>query len=134
MNPHLFVYGTLLSYAGHPKGTQLGREARLIGKAIIRGCRLYNLGRYPGLVEAADAPGLVHGEVYALNNPAASLTWLDAYEGMVPANRDQNQYERVERPVQLAVGGEVVAWVYLYLKGVAGLRPIPDGRWLARKD
>ena len=27
MNPHLFVYGTLLSTAGHPNGVRLQREA-----------------------------------------------------------------------------------------------------------
>ena len=82
MNPHLFVYGTLLSSAGHPMGARLGREARLIGEASIRAA-LYSLGRYPGLVEAADRGKRVHGEVYALNSPAASLAWLDAYERIV---------------------------------------------------
>jgi gamma-glutamylcyclotransferase (GGCT)/AIG2-like uncharacterized protein YtfP len=131
MNPHLFVYGTLLSGAGHPKGAQLGREARLLGEATIQGCRLYSLGRYPGLVEAADATGLVHGEIYALNSPAISLKWLDTYEGIVPGNHDQNRYERVERPVELATGATLTAWVYLYRRGVTSLRLVPDGRWLA---
>jgi gamma-glutamylcyclotransferase (GGCT)/AIG2-like uncharacterized protein YtfP len=89
-----------------------------------------SLGRYPGLVEAADADGLVHGEVYALSNPAISLQWLDAYEGIVPGG-DQNQYERVERTVRLASGGTVVAWVYLYRRDVRRFRLIADGRWLA---
>jgi hypothetical protein len=40
MNPHLFVYGTLLSGACHPKGARLGREGRLLGEAAIAGCRL----------------------------------------------------------------------------------------------
>jgi gamma-glutamylcyclotransferase (GGCT)/AIG2-like uncharacterized protein YtfP len=131
MNPHLFVYGTLLSGAGHPKGAQLRREARLLGEATIQSCRLYSLGPYPGLVEAADAAGPVHGEVYALNSPAASLRWLDAYEGIVPGNHDQNRYERAERPVELATGATFAAWVYLYRRGVTGLQPIPNGRWLA---
>ena len=52
MNPHLFVYGTLLSTAGHPMGVRLRREARLIGAASIQG-RLYRVSWYPGLVEAA---------------------------------------------------------------------------------
>jgi gamma-glutamylcyclotransferase (GGCT)/AIG2-like uncharacterized protein YtfP len=133
MNPHLFVYGTLLSGAGHPKGAQLARDARLVGEAAIRHCRLYSLGRYPGLVEAADAPGLVHGEVFALNSPATSLEWLDAYEGIVPGNLDQNRYERVQRPVDLATGVTIAAWVYLYRGDVQRLRAIPEGRWLARK-
>jgi gamma-glutamylcyclotransferase (GGCT)/AIG2-like uncharacterized protein YtfP len=133
MNPHLFVYGTLLSRAGHPRGAQLGREARLLGEAAIQGCRLYGLGRYPGLVEAADAPGLVHGEVFALDSPSASLRWLDAYEGIVPGNPDRSDYQRVERLVELATGATLTAWVYLYRKDVQRFRPIPEGRWLAHK-
>ncbi len=33
MNPHLFVYGSLMSTAGHPMGARLRAEARLIGAA-----------------------------------------------------------------------------------------------------
>ena len=131
MNPHLFVYGTLLSSAGHPKGARLAREGRLVGEATIQGCGLYSLGRYPGLVEAADVTGPVHGEVFALNNPASSLKWLDAYEGIVPGNDLQNEYERVERPVRLASGESATAWVYLYRKDVSRFRRIPDGRWVS---
>jgi gamma-glutamylcyclotransferase (GGCT)/AIG2-like uncharacterized protein YtfP len=129
MNPHLFVYGTLLSGAGHPNGARLQREARLVGAATMRGGKLYSLGRYPGLVETAEAEALVHGEVYALNSPAASLEWLDAYEGIVPGRR-VNPYERVQHPVQLTTGGTIAAWVYLYRKDVAGRSAIPSGRWL----
>jgi len=132
MNGHLFVYGTLLSGAGHPMGARLRRQARLVGEACIQG-RLYSLGRYPGLVETADAQGLVHGEVYALNSPAAALKWLDAYEGIVPGDHDQNDYERVERPVRLASGRTLTAWVYLYRKDVQHLGAIPGSRWLPGK-
>ncbi len=130
MNPRLFVYGTLLSDAGHPNGARLGREARLVGAATMRGGRLYSLGRYPGLVETAEPVGLVHGEVYALNNPATSLKWLDAYERIVPGS-DQNDYERVERPVDLATGGTITAWVYLFRKDVRRFQAIVGGRWLS---
>lgn len=129
MNPHLFVYGTLLSTAGHPKGARLQREARLIGEASIPG-RLYRIEHYPGLVECTDPQARVHGEVYALNDPASALKWLDAYEGIVPGAHDHNEYERVERPGRLASGEHVTAWVYLYRKGVARSRLIPDGRWV----
>jgi len=128
MNPHLFIYGTLLSTAGHPNGARLRREARLIGEASMPG-RLYRIERYPGLVEGSDPQTRVHGEVYALNDPASALKWLDAYEGLVPGTDDQNEYERVERPVRLASGEHVTAWVYLYRKDVAPFRLIPDGRW-----
>jgi gamma-glutamylcyclotransferase (GGCT)/AIG2-like uncharacterized protein YtfP len=130
MNPHLFVYGTLLSTAGHPNGARLQREAGLIGAAAIPG-RLYRIKHYPGLVEGTDPKELVHGEVYALNNPASALTWLDAYEGIQPGAHDRNEYERVERPVRLASGEQLTVWVYLYCKNVAPFRRIPGGRWVS---
>ena len=129
MNPNLFVYGTLLSTAGHPMGARLRHQARLIGEASIQG-RLYDLGRYPALVASAGAPGKVHGEVYALDNPATALKWLDAYEGIVPGDGDQNDYQRVERLAQLVSGEEIAVWVYVYRKSVAPSSLIPGGRWV----
>lgn len=127
MNPNLFVYGSLLSAVGHPMGERLRREARLIGPGTMQGL-LYRVSWYPAVVDA-DRPGqLVRGEVYALNDPAAALQWLDAYESVAPQTTDE--YRRVERPVRLATGGEITAWVYLYQRDVAYLTTVPDGRWL----
>ncbi len=131
MTPHLFVYGTLLSGARHPMGARLAREARLLGDATIRG-RLYDLGRYPGLVEAEDAACLVHGEVYTLNSPAASLRWLDAYEG-ISKDVANNDYERCQRVAHLASGADMTVWVYLYRAPLRGLSPIAGGRWTSRR-
>ena len=128
MNPHLFVYGTLLSAAGHPMGDRLRREARLLGEASIEG-QLFSLGKYPGLIEAAGTGTRVHGEVYALNAPAASFQWLDAYEGIVLGNHEQNDYRRIEKSARLASGENVAAWVYIYCKPVAASSLIPGGRW-----
>ena len=130
MNPHLFVYGTLLSTAGHPNGVRLQREARLVGEASIAG-RLYRIKHYPGLVEGTEPQQRVHGEVFALNDPAQELKWLDAYEGIQPGALKRNEYERVERPVRLASGEHITAWVYLYCNNVAPLRRIPGGRWVS---
>jgi gamma-glutamylcyclotransferase (GGCT)/AIG2-like uncharacterized protein YtfP len=130
MNSHLFVYGTLLSTAGHPNGERLRAEARLIGPASIPG-RLYRVGWYPGLVEAAPGDVRVQGEIYALADPALSLVWLDAYESIVPGEEATSEYIRVERPVQLASGETIVTWVYLYQRDVAGLELMTDGRWVA---
>ena len=133
MNTRLFVYGTLLSTGGHPMGTRLRREAWLLGEASMPG-RLYSLGRYPGLVEAPDiqslGQNLVHGELYALDTPAVTLKWLDAYEGIIPHKPDQSPYARVERPVRLPSGETLSAWVYLYLKSVKARPVVPGGRWL----
>jgi gamma-glutamylcyclotransferase (GGCT)/AIG2-like uncharacterized protein YtfP len=130
MNPHLFVYGSLRSSAGHPMGARLRREARLVGAATIQ-ARLYRISWYPGAVASADPGERVHGEVYALDNPGRALAWLDAYEGIEPGKQDQNEYERAERPARLASGVEIAAWVYLYRKEVAGLSAVPGGRWVA---
>jgi gamma-glutamylcyclotransferase (GGCT)/AIG2-like uncharacterized protein YtfP len=126
MNRHLFVYGSLMSTAGHPMGERLAREARLLGQASIQG-RLYRVSWYPGVVDGAAPHQRVHGEVYELDDPVPALAWLDAYEGLAP--QTPNEYERVERPVRLAGGEELTAWVYLYRKDVAGLQAVPDGRW-----
>jgi gamma-glutamylcyclotransferase (GGCT)/AIG2-like uncharacterized protein YtfP len=128
MNPHLFVYGSLMSSAAHPMGERLRREARFVGEATVQG-RLYKISWYPGLVEGGDAETRVHGEVYALNSPSPTLKWLDAYEGIASGRLDEEAYERVERTAALASGDPVTAWVYLYRKSVAGLRPVPSGRW-----
>ena len=110
-------------------GARLRRQAGLLGEASIQG-RLYRVSSYPGLVGTGNTQERVHGELYALNNPAMALRWLDAYEGIVPGGHDKNDYERIERPVRLASGEDVAAWVYLYRKDVRRLAPIPGGRWV----
>jgi gamma-glutamylcyclotransferase (GGCT)/AIG2-like uncharacterized protein YtfP len=130
MNPHLFVYGSLMSTARHPMGDRLRAEARLIGPATIQG-RLYRVSWYPGAAESADPEQQVHGEVYALNDPPTALAWLDAYEGITPATHTPSEYARVERPIRLSSGQEVAAWVYLYQKDVSHLPLVADGRWTA---
>ena len=72
-----------------------------------------------------------NGEVYALNTPASTLKWLDAYDGIVPGKHASNEYERVERDVRLASGPSMTAWVYLYRGDVSRFRFIADGRWVA---
>lgn len=131
MAQHLFVYGTLMSGAGHRMGARLGRESRLVGPGVIKG-RLFDLGSYPALVETGPADGDVYGEVYALADPAASFRWLDAYEGIVPGREAQCDYARAERLVRLEDGGELTAWVYIYRAPVSGRRAIESGSWLPR--
>src|SRR5262245_62471036 len=103
MNPHLFVYGSLLSSIGHPSGERLRNEARLLGAASMPG-RLYRVDWYPGLVEAAAGDSRVHGEVYALADPVGSLAWLDEYESIEPGKEAGHEYLRAERRVQLTTG------------------------------
>jgi gamma-glutamylcyclotransferase (GGCT)/AIG2-like uncharacterized protein YtfP len=132
MEPHLFVYGTLMSTApgafGKAMRERLQSEAQLLGPAAIRG-RLYDLGRYPALVDSDDPADLVHGQVFALREPGKSFAWLDRYEGIVPGQHGHNEYQRVQRPVRLARGEDITAWVYIYCKSVARAPRIAAGRW-----
>ena len=128
MNPNLFVYGSLMAGSRHPMGDRLRREARLLGEATIEG-RLYRISWYPGLVAGGQPGEHVHGEVYALENPARALAWLDEYEGLVPGNPNAGEYERIELPVRLSTEETLTAWVYVYRGETAKLARVLSGRW-----
>lgn len=134
MNRYLFVYGTLkASYRGNygrDKRDRLVGESRLLGAATLQG-RLYDLGHYPGVIDSDVVSDLVHGEVVELAD-VASFHWLDAYEGIDPQTPERSQYRREERPVRLADGSCVTAWVYVYALSLASACHIPCGLWQAR--
>jgi gamma-glutamylcyclotransferase (GGCT)/AIG2-like uncharacterized protein YtfP len=130
---HLFVYGTLMSSASGPMGTEprarLHRESRSLGTATMPG-RLVDLGAYPGLIAPAAAAELVHGEALALGDAAATWPWLDAYEGMAP----DGEYSRELRPARLDSGATLDCHVYVFI-GAVGARPIlSTGRWRSVKQ
>lgn len=129
----LFVYGTLMPRAesdyGRSMRERLLRSSRVLGDATVAG-RLYDLGEYPGLVLSGDPGDEAHGVVLRLEDPESVFPWLDAYEGIRNGAAD-NEYERVLRPVRLAGGTLLSAWVYVCLAPVASDQAIPDGRWRA---
>jgi gamma-glutamylcyclotransferase (GGCT)/AIG2-like uncharacterized protein YtfP len=131
MNPLLFVYGSLLAAAGHPKGARLRQEALLVGPASMAG-RLYRVSWYPAVRPAESADDRVHGEVYRLADPARALGWLDEYEGISPGAQSvaaADAYERAERDVRLANGDTLRAWVYLYRRTLPEDGFIASGHW-----
>lgn len=129
----LFVYGTLLpgdrGTTGRAQRARLARESKVLGSACTAG-RLFNLGRYPGLVPSVGTDDVVHGELLELSDAERTLRWLDAYEGIVPGQHPHNEYERVLRPVALGEGTTVTAWVYEYRMEAQATAWIPTGRWL----
>ena len=131
MPAHLFVYGTLMSWAdsnyGRDNRERLHAAATSLGPATVRG-RLHDLGAYPGLAASGDPPDLVPGELLRLDDPDAVFPWLDAYEGIV-AGAPDNEYERVTIEARLAGGGTVTAWAYLCRLDVSALPRIAGGRW-----
>jgi gamma-glutamylcyclotransferase (GGCT)/AIG2-like uncharacterized protein YtfP len=121
----LFVYGTLRPEAGDALGRRardhLTRVGAAIGPATAPGC-LYDLRRYPGLSEAGGGARLVKGDVIELAVPAATLAWLDRYEG--------NEYRRVRRRIILDTGENLEAWIYI-LRRKPSAAIIKGGDWLA---
>jgi gamma-glutamylcyclotransferase (GGCT)/AIG2-like uncharacterized protein YtfP len=131
MTAHLFVYGTLMPSSGHDNARRLARESRIVGPATIGG-ELYDLGRYPGLVLAGEQAGdIVHGVAVELLRPAATLPWLDAYEGVTAGNPPSDEYCRIETQAKLADGRPLTVMVYVLRARPAGARLIASGRWLA---
>lgn len=127
MTPHLFVYGTLLPDAGGFLGANERNRLRaagdFLGNAFTTGV-LLNLGDYPGLIVGM---GRVSGGAYTLHDPAATLGWLDAYEGLTGSQNDE--YARREIETTLAGGRVLTAWTYVFIGNSQGLCKIETGRW-----
>jgi gamma-glutamylcyclotransferase (GGCT)/AIG2-like uncharacterized protein YtfP len=128
-SPYLFVYGTLRRAGGHPMAHFLTARGRLVGSASVPG-RLYDLGTYPGMVEAAGEGECVRGEVYELQDPEATLATLDRYEGCGPEDPPPRLYERALAVVTRDDGEQLSAWLYLYRGPLTGARHIPSGDYL----
>lgn len=120
----LFVYGTLLRRSRHPMARFLAERARYVGAAKVHG-RLYDLGRYPGMLEG-DADW-VHGDLYDLGEGTTTLAELDAYElaeSPLPA-----RFERDAAEVTLADGTRVNAWVWWFRGDVEETQRLQSGRY-----
>ena len=129
MNDHLFVYGTLLSGAGHSMHRVLVRHAELVGEGFFNG-RLYRVGHYPGAVPSREPDERVFGEVYRLREAADLLFKLDEYEGCGPAAAAPTQYVRTTARITLTNETIVHAWIYVYNKPIHGLERIRSGFFL----
>jgi gamma-glutamylcyclotransferase (GGCT)/AIG2-like uncharacterized protein YtfP len=92
----LFVYGTLRSEFDNSYALLLRSEAELAGRTTVPGS-IFLVQHYPAW--KPEPVGEVHGELYRLTDPAATLEALDDYEG--------SDFERV-------VINE--AWIYRYKK------------------
>jgi gamma-glutamylcyclotransferase (GGCT)/AIG2-like uncharacterized protein YtfP len=126
----LFVYGTLRRASPHPMARRLAERARFVAAAQIAG-RLYNLGRYPGLVDAAAPDDVVQGDVYDLGDDAELLAELDRYEnGESPRPA---YFDRQTARVTLEDGTECAAQVYWFRGNVAEDMWIESGCWMPRE-
>ena len=126
MSPYLFVYGSLRRASGHPMAEFLIARSRFMGAASAPG-RLYDLGSYPGMVDAATEGERVRGELYELHEPEATLADLDRYEGCGPDDPPPHLFERAPVAATPDGGEPRSAWAYLYRGPLTGARHIPSG-------
>jgi gamma-glutamylcyclotransferase (GGCT)/AIG2-like uncharacterized protein YtfP len=125
----LFVYGTLRPFADISMARWLEHVATYAGEARTRG-RLYDLGNYPGLIDAACRADWVSGELYVLRTRAVVLRLLDRYEGS--QGRGGQRFVRVRRIVQplddrYGVKRPRVAWLYCYRRSTLLRQRIESG-------
>jgi gamma-glutamylcyclotransferase (GGCT)/AIG2-like uncharacterized protein YtfP len=121
----LFVYGTLRSFVDIPMARRLRLKSRYLGLARIRG-RLYDLGRYPGLVAARRSDEWVVGELYRLPAPYGLLRVLDRYEAG-PGGRERPRFARERTYASVAGRRELAVWVYYYRRPVRPCARISSG-------
>lgn len=126
----VFLYGTLRSGLNSPMHDLLiAPHCRRVGEALIQG-RLYDLGRYPGLVHSANKEDQVRGEVWQFNSAHSLLRQLDDYEGCSPRFSRPCEYRRVRKTVTLDDGRRVTAWVYFYNGRTNPFKRLKSGDYL----
>jgi gamma-glutamylcyclotransferase (GGCT)/AIG2-like uncharacterized protein YtfP len=123
---YLFVYGTLRRSSRHRMARFLAEQARFAGEARIPG-RLYDLGRYPGMLPARGADDWVHGDLYELPDDQATLDALDQYES--DESPQPSFFDRQLAEVTDVGGGTITAWVYWFRGEVEESRWIASGRY-----
>lgn len=127
-NTYLFVYGTLLRSTAHPAGQFLRQATRFVAEATAQG-KLYDLGRYPGMIRSDAPDDIVFGELYELLSPQTLLTMLDEYEGCGPNDPKPYLFVREKLPVKSNDGELTQAWVYLYNHDLKAAGHIANGRY-----
>jgi len=126
----LFVYGTLLRDANHPKSPILEGFGTYLNRATFWG-KLYDVGTYPAVIASAQKRNKIFGELYKLNDPERAFNALDTYEGYFPTNNEESDYTRKEVTVYtLKEKKALKAWIYLYNKSINGFSPIPSGDYI----
>lgn len=132
----VFVYGTLRKTTAegkhnkHPMHRALRTHAEYLCEGHCPG-KLYDIGRYPGLIPDPTGQHRVQGEIYRVHNRLKLWRILDAYENFNPADVQSSDYIREKTTVMTGHHGELISWVYHYNLAVKGLRQILSGDYCA---
>ena len=127
MSDHLFAYGTLIPGCepAHMRGTCAGME--IVGEGTVRGV-LYDLGRFPGVVEG---DGTVRGSV--LRVPDGAWPALDEYEMCPGPDCEDGLFRRIRITATLDNGERVECWLYVYARDVRRGTIVRSGDWRASR-
>lgn len=128
MNAFLFVYGTLLKDIRSSIADYLKTESHFTGEGYLCG-RMYDLGRYPGVIVDEESPYMVFGHIFELKQPKTSLAVLDHYEAIPDGANATSEYIRTLVEIQFEKK-QILCWVYTYNKSVEGLVEIQSGNYL----
>jgi gamma-glutamylcyclotransferase (GGCT)/AIG2-like uncharacterized protein YtfP len=124
---YLFVYGTLLKNSGHPMAEFISKNAKLLGKATLRG-KLFLVDYYPGSIVSKNKNERVKGEVYGFESVENFFHKLDEYEEFDPQNPEKSEFIRKKVDVELLKNHEnLKVWTYLYNFPTQFLTPIVSG-------
>jgi gamma-glutamylcyclotransferase (GGCT)/AIG2-like uncharacterized protein YtfP len=124
----IFVYGTLMhGELRHP--TLMDSSIGEGQPASARGTIL-DLGDYPGMV--AGDEGVIHGEVYQIDQVYPTLQTLDTIEGFYGYDSNHSLFTRTIVQIDTEYGPEW-AWTYVYNKE-AGMeyQTVRSGNWRDR--
>jgi gamma-glutamylcyclotransferase (GGCT)/AIG2-like uncharacterized protein YtfP len=114
------VYGTL-KRAG--SNHHILRGARFLGKDMLKGIRLYDLGAFPGAVPGTSSG--IEVEVYEVS--PRQLDLIDKLEDYCAEAPETGLYTRRLYPT-----GHGDAWVYLFQGNTLGCPLIMRGGWSGR--
>ncbi len=122
---YLFVYGTLRSQMNDPLHRLLEKDAILVGTGTFQG-KLYDLGRYPGVVPSRGKTDRVIGEIYRFGEFKRAFEILDEYEG--------HRFKRRRVTIIQEDGKSITSWIYLYARSVKRRPLIPSGDYIQYRN
>jgi gamma-glutamylcyclotransferase (GGCT)/AIG2-like uncharacterized protein YtfP len=122
---YLFVYGTLRSQMNDPLHRLLETHAVQLGTGTFQG-KLYDLGRYPGVIRSRRNTDRVIGEIYRFSDPQQAFEILDEYEG--------HRFKRKRVTIIQEDGKSITSWIYLYARSVTRRALIRSGDYVQYRN
>ena len=111
---YIFVYGSLRRDAKHDVFSRVKEHLQYVGHGYFSGI-LFDLGKYPGAIEADDGITKVRGEVYAVDdNRNEVFRLLDNYEGYIRGRSGKSLFIRKKTTIKLRNGQTISGWIYIY--------------------